>query len=183
MSISGLISSINAIDQEIHNLEQQISSVNQRISGKQREATAILEKISREKNLTRIVQLQPDLGRKQDEVTQVEKERSTKEKAVADKKKRKGELQVQVSKEEQREREVSRKEQQQLLSIQQEITREMERQQYLSRQSLFNMRPVSVQKQFDVFVSHASEDKEDLSVHLSPRSVQKVYLSGMTKKN
>ena len=161
MSISSLISSINSVDKEIHNYQQQINSLDNRIASKQKEATSILDRISREKDLKKIVQLNKDLTRKNEEITNIEKDRSGKERSLADKRKRRGELQVQLGKEEQKERENTKKEQERILSVQQEISREMERQRFLSRQSLNWLKPVTVTKQYHVFVSHASEDKED----------------------
>jgi len=161
MSISSLVSSIHSVDNEIHNYQQQISSLDNRITSKRREANSILDKISREKDLKKIVQLQKDLTRKNEEITSVEKEKSSNEKNLADKRKKKNELQIQLGKEEQKERENSKREQEKILSVQQEISREMERQRFLSRQSLDWLKPVTVKKQYHVFVSHAWEDKED----------------------
>ncbi|MBN1182104.1 MAG: toll/interleukin-1 receptor domain-containing protein [Bacteroidales bacterium] len=71
-------------------------------------------------------------------------------------------LSQELIKEEQKERDKAKKEQKEMLSLQQSITREMERQKNLSinhislaRQDQFT----AVQKTYDVFVSHASEDK------------------------
>jgi len=59
MSISTLINSISSIDREIHNYQQQINALDDRISNKRKEAATILDKITREKNLPKIVQARP----------------------------------------------------------------------------------------------------------------------------
>lgn len=161
MSIQSLISSIASIDREIYNYQKQISTVNNTIASKQRDAHRILENINREKNLARVINLQKDLTRKNEEISRLEKDRAGKVKSLADKQKRKYDYQAQLTKEEQRDREKTKREQQELLSVQQQISREMERQKQLSRQSINSLRPMITSKQNDVFVSHASEDKED----------------------
>ena len=161
MSIQSIVNSITNIDREIHNYQQQISSLNNSILSKQRDTHRILENINREKSLTRIINLQKDLTRKNEEISHLERDKANKEKSLADKQKRKYEYQQQLSKEEQREREKAKKEQEEILSIQQNISREMDRQRDLSRHSLDLLAPVAVAKQYHVFVSHASEDKDD----------------------
>ncbi len=161
MSISSIISSIANVDREIYNSQQQINSLDNRISAKRKEATAILDKISREKDLKKLVQLQKDLTRKNEEITSIEKDRSAKEKNLADKRRKKSELQNQLGKEEQKERENTKKENEKILSAQQQISREMDRQRSLARQSVSWLKRVTTQKQYHVFVSHASEDKEN----------------------
>lgn len=161
MSTQSIINSIASIDREIHSYQQQISSVNSSIASKQRDAHRILENINREKNLTRIISLQKDLTRKNEEISRLEKDKANKEKSLADKQKRKYDYQQQLTKEEQRDRDKAKREQQEILSVQQQISREMERQKQLSRQSINSLKPMITPKQYDVFVSHAFEDKED----------------------
>lgn len=161
MSIPSIINSIASIDREIHSYQQQINSLNTNIVNKQKDAHRILDNINREKNMTRVLSLQKDLTRKNEEVSRIEKEKSTKEKTLSDKQKRKFDLQQQLSKEEQREREKVKMEQKEILSVQLEISREMERQKMISRQTITSLKPVVISKQYHVFVSHASEDKED----------------------
>jgi hypothetical protein len=173
MSIQSIISSIAGVDREIHNYQQQISSVSNSIASKQRDAHRILENINREKNLTRIISLQKDLTRKNEEISRLEKDKANKEKSLADKQKRKYDYQLQLTNEEKREREKTKREQQEILSVQQQISREMENQKFLSRQSLVSLKPVIALRQYDVFVSHASEDKEDFVRPFANALVQK----------
>ena len=166
MIISTLVNSIASVDREIHSIQQQISSLGNSIHCKQKDAHRILDSLNREKSLSRIVNLQKDLTRKNEEISRIEKDRAAKERTLADKQKKKRDLQQQLTKEEQKEREKTLKEQRELLSVQQEITREMERQRSQAMMSIPTLRqsfgenhaPV---KQYDVFVSHASEDKQD----------------------
>jgi hypothetical protein len=161
MSIQSIISSIATVDREIHSYQQQISTLNNSIHSKQKEGHRILETISKEKNLPKIVSLQKDLTRKNEEIARIEKDKTVKGKYLADKQKRKYELQQQLAKEEQKGRETTLKEQKEMLSIQQEISREMDRQNFGARRTIPTFRSMPLQKQYDVFVSHASEDKAD----------------------
>ena len=109
---------------------------------------------------------QKDYNKKNDEVRNLEKIKTLKSKLLADKQKKKYELQSNLYKEEQKEREQTKKEQKEILSIQQQITREMQYQKNLSLHSIDIFKPYdnksNIQNSiYDVFISHASEDKDD----------------------
>ncbi|MBK8819070.1 MAG: toll/interleukin-1 receptor domain-containing protein [Saprospiraceae bacterium] len=81
---------------------------------------------------------------------------------MADKQKKKLDLQSKLQKENQKERDKAKKEQKEILSLQQQITREMQKQKIQSLHSFDVLKPNLIdQTNYDVFVSHASEDKED----------------------
>ena len=164
MSIQSITSSISSIDKEIHSLETQIQSINNNISRKEKEAHAYLSKIQREKDLKRLITHQKDLSKKQDEINRLNKDRATKTKSLSDKQTKRLGLIQSLNKEEQKEREKVKKEQKEILSVQQSITREMERQKMLSTSNLRIPKHspiIETNKTYDVFVSHASEDKND----------------------
>lgn len=162
MSIKTITSSIAGVDREISSLESQLQTINNNLNRKEKEANSIREKISREKDLKRVVNYTKDLARKIDEVNRVSKDRSSKSKSIADKQAKRLKLLQDLSKEEQKDRDKVKKEQKEILSFQQSISREIERQKSLSIDSLPNQRVTMFsesQKSYDVFVSHASEDK------------------------
>lgn len=162
MSIQSLVNQIATVSREINTAEKNIQTIDGNISRKQKDANNILTKISREKNLSRVITLQKDLARKNDEISRLEKSKIPKTKSLADKQKKKADLQVKLNKEESKEREKVKKEQKEILTIQQQITREIENQ---KRQTLNSISAISsapaTQKNYDVFISHASEDKDD----------------------
>lgn len=160
MSIQSLISQLANIDREILNIQGQIHSIDLNILRKQKEATSINERISREKDFKRAITYQKDLARKHEEISRSEKDRSSKSKSLADKQQKKYTLQQSLTKEEQKERDNTKREQKEILSAQQQITREMERQKSLVINSV-SVSHVIENRTYDVFVSHASEDKED----------------------
>lgn len=162
MSIDYIARQIASIDREINTIERRIHTIDSNISRKAKEANGILARISREKDLKRIMTFRKDLTKKNEDINKLEKDKSTKSKFLADKQKKKLELQSKLNKEEQKERDKVKKEQKEILTLQQQITREMEKQKLQSLQSFDVLKPQSIDKiSFDVFVSHASEDKED----------------------
>lgn len=162
MSIDYIARQIASVDREINTIEKSIQTIDGNISRKSKEANGILSKISREKDLKRVITYQKDLTKKNEEISKLEKDKSTKSKTLADKQKKKLELLSKLNKEEQKERDKTKKEQKEMLTLQQQITREMERQKMQSLHSFDVLKPQPViQTTYDVFVSHASEDKDD----------------------
>lgn len=162
MSIDYIARQIASVDREINTIEKSIHSIDANISRKSKEANGILAKISREKDLNRVISCQKDLTKKNEEIGKLEKDKSTKAKSLADKQKKKLELQSKLNKEEQKERDKAKKEQKEMLTLQQQITREMEKQKMQSLHSFDVLKPQPIdQTSYDVFVSHASEDKDD----------------------
>ncbi len=162
MSIESIARQIASVDREINTIERNIQTIDGNISRKQKEAHNILSKISREKDLKRVITYQKDLNRKNDEIGKLEKSKSTKSKSLADKQKKKLDLQTKLNKEEQKERDKVKKEQKDMLTLQQQITREMENQKMQSLHSIDVLKATQIQQSnYDVFISHASEDKEN----------------------
>jgi hypothetical protein len=162
MSIESIARQIASVDREISTIERSIQTIDGNISRKQKEANNILSKISREKDLKRVITYQKDLTRKNDEIAKFEKDKSTKSKSLSDKQKKKLDFQSKLNKEEQKERDKVKKEQKEILTLQQQITREMERQKLQSLHSIDVFKPtLQAITKYDVFISHASEDKED----------------------
>ena len=165
MSIQSINSSISSVDREIHSLENQIQTINNNITRKEREANSILDKINREKDLKRIITHQKDLTKKNEDINKLTKDKAGKVKTLSDKQIKRTKLTQELSKEEQKERDKTKKEQKEMLSLQQSITREMERQRTISADSFqtthFQTESILSDKKYDVFVSHASEDKEN----------------------
>jgi hypothetical protein len=165
MSIDNISSQIAAIDREINTLERGIQNLDTDIGRKSKEVAMITEKISREKDLKRLASLSKDLTRKNEEINNLEKRKTPKTKSLADKQKKKRDLLISLSKEEKKERDKSKNEQKEILNIQKQITREIESQQRMSLQSLDKFMLLNADekkdKQYDVFISHASEDKDD----------------------
>lgn len=162
MSIDSIAREIAFADRDINSIERGIHPIDANISRKQKEAHSLLDKITREKDLKRMIGYQKDLSKKNEEINKLEKEKSTKSKSLADKQKKKIELQIKLNKEEQKERDKVKKEQKEMLTLQQQITREMEKQKMQSLHSFDIIKPTQTeQTTYDVFVSHASEDKDE----------------------
>lgn len=162
MSIDSVARELANVDRVINTIEKSIHPIDANISRKQKEAHNLLDKITREKDIKRVIGYQKDLTKKNEEINKLEKDKSAKSKSLAEKQKKKLELQSKLNKEEQKERDKIKKEQKEILTLQQQITREMEKQKMQSLHSFDVLKPVQFeQTSYDVFVSHASEDKDD----------------------
>lgn len=162
MSTEIVVRQIASIDREISSIEKSIHTISDNINRKAKEVNAILGKLSKEKDLKKLVNVQRDLQRKQDEINKLEKDKAAKNKTLSDKKNKKLEFQNKLSKEEQKIREKTKKDQKEILSIQQQITRELELQKRQSLHKIESLKPIQAEAiNYDVFVSHASEDKEE----------------------
>ena len=162
MSIDSIARQIATVEREINSVERSIQTIDGNISRKSKDAHILLTKISREKDLKRVLNYQKDLNKKNEEINKLEKDKSNKSKILATKQKKKFDLQSKLNKEEQKERNKAKKEQNEILTLQQQITREMEKQKTQSLHSfdVLNPQPIE-QTSYDVFVSHASEDKDE----------------------
>lgn len=162
MSIDSVARQMASVDSEINTIEKSIHSIDANISRKSKEANTILSKISKEKDIKRVITFHKDLNKKNEEISKLEKDKSTKTRSLADKQKKKLDFQSKRIKEEQKERDKVKKEQKEMLTLQQQITREMENQRIQSLHSFDVLKPQLIdQSSYDVFVSHASEDKDD----------------------
>lgn len=162
MSIDSIAREIANVNRDINSIERSIHPIDANITRKQKEAHSLLDKIAREKDLKRMIGYQKDLTKKNEEISKLEKDKSSKSKTLADKQKKKLELLSKLNKEEQKERDKTKKEQKEMLNLQQQITREMEKQKMQSLHSFDVLKPQPIiQTTYDVFVSHASEDKDD----------------------
>lgn len=103
------------VDRDINSIESSIHTIDDNICRKLKEAHSILDKIAREKDLRIINGYQKDLTKKNEEISILQKDKSTKSKSLADKQNKKIELRSKLNKEEQKE----------ILILQQQITRKM----------------------------------------------------------
>ncbi|NLT17886.1 MAG: toll/interleukin-1 receptor domain-containing protein [Clostridiales bacterium] len=162
MSIESISSQIASVDRDINSIERSLQIIDSNINRKSKESNTILEKLSKEKDLRRVISYQKDLQRKHEEIVRLEKDKSTKSKSLADKKKKKYDLQSMLNKEEQKIRDGALRDQKKMLSLQKEITHEMEKQKIQSLHSFDVLKPSQEESiTYDVFISHASEDKDE----------------------
>ena len=73
MSIDSIARQIATVDREINTVEKSIHIIDGNISRKSKEAHNLLTKISREKDLKRILTYQKDLNKKNEEIGKLEK--------------------------------------------------------------------------------------------------------------
>lgn len=163
MNIQSIINSIANLDREISSLESQLHTMSDNINRKIRETNATTEKFMQNIDLKKYGSYNNDITRKTEEISRLKKDKSAKAKILSEKQDKKLKLTQELSREEQKERDKTKRAQKEMLSIQQNITKEME----LQKQRAINFIPLrqSVSskigngKKYDAFISHASEDK------------------------
>jgi hypothetical protein len=162
MSIDSISRQIATVDREINTVEKSIHTIDNNISRKSKDAHNLMTKISKEKDIKRVLTYQKNLNKRNEEISKLEKDKSSKLKILSAKQKKKLDHQGKLYKEEQKEREKTKKEQKEILTLQQQITREMAKQKTQSLNSIddFKTQPFKSEN-YDVFVSHASEDKDE----------------------
>lgn len=89
MSVQSINNQIASVDRDINNIQNQINTLERSITSKGKEANSYLDRISREKDLKNVISLQKDYHRKQEEIQRIDKDRISKSKMLADKRKKK----------------------------------------------------------------------------------------------
>lgn len=163
MSAQSLLNSINSLDRDIQNQQKKIHDLEVRINSNNKEVTRLVERINREKNINTVINLQKQAQRISNDIGRLGKDKISVSKTLSEKQSRKHNLQQQLNKEEDKNRNKAKDELKEQLGLQEKIAREMERQKSLAISS-FNESKFSMELSdalYDVFISHATEDKED----------------------
>ena len=71
MSIDSIARQIATVDREINTVEKSIHTIDGNISRKSKDAHSLLTKISREKDLKRVLNYQKDLNKKNEEISKL----------------------------------------------------------------------------------------------------------------
>ena len=144
MNIEVLIREIANLDQNIRLIEGGMQMIDKKIIQKQKEATIMADKAAREKDPRREINYKKDLIKKDEEISKLKRERSTKQKSLSDKQKKKLELKLKLNNEEQKQRERIKKEQKEMLSFQQQLASNIEKQKRHSFISVNSLNPVQM---------------------------------------
>ena len=72
MSIDSIAAQIATVDREINTIEKSIQTLDSNINRKSKEVNDILSKISREKDVKKVITYQKDLQRKNEEINKLE---------------------------------------------------------------------------------------------------------------
>jgi len=161
MSISSITSNIDRIERDIANLEKQKSSESDKELRVQKNIDSLTDQANRTTSQSTLKSKLNQIRSKQTILGRIEKKKADISKKLADKNKQLRKYQSDLTKEQTRERKKTEREQ---LEFQRNLNRELERQKQLTRETLEMQtveKPKTENKEYDVFISHSSADKDD----------------------
>lgn len=161
MSISSITSNIDRFERDIATLEKQKSSESDKELRVLKNIDSLTDQANRTTSQSSLKSKLSQIRTKQTELGRIEKKKAEISKKLADKNKQLRKYQIDLTKEQTRERKKTEKEQ---LDFQRNLSREIERQKQLTHETIRIQReeiPKTVNKEYDVFISHSSADKEE----------------------
>ncbi len=160
MSINSITSNIDRLEREIANLEKQKSGETDKEVRISKNIDSLATQASKSKSPSTIKSKLNQIRSKESELAKIEKKKADLSKKIADKNKQLRKYKIDLGKEQEKERKRIKREQ---LEFQEKLSRKLENHKKLASESLTLRENDSVDasKKYDVFISHASEDKED----------------------
>jgi hypothetical protein len=168
MSISSITSSIDRTERDIATLEKQKSSETDKEIRLLKNIDSLTTQANKATSTSSLNSKLNQIRSKQTEMNRVEKKKADLSKKIADKNKQLRKYHIDLTKEQERERKNREREQ---LSFQRTLNSELEKQKRLTKETLreqshFSEIPATIDQEsenveYDVFISHSSEDKED----------------------
>jgi len=177
MSITSLTSTVNRLEKEIATLEKQKSAETDRKIKLHKAIDSLVSQASKITSPSSLKSKRNQIRSKETELARVEKKKSDLSKKISDKNTQLRKYQINLGKEQEKERKRTEKEQ---LEFQKKLTREIEDRKRLIQETTHNKPTVpKIDKEYDVFISHATEDKEDfvrpLAQELQSRGIKVWY--------
>jgi hypothetical protein len=171
MSISSITSNINRFEKDIANLEKQKYSEFDKEIRVSKNIDSLTDQANKTTSQSTLKSKLNQIRIKQTELSRIEKKKADLSKKIADKNTQLRKYQIDLTKEQTKERKKTEKEQ---LDFQRNLNREIERQKQLTQETIriqHSETPtsVTVNKEYDVFISHSSEDKDEF---VRPLTVQ-----------
>lgn len=163
MSISSITSNINRLEKDIANLEKQKSSEFDKEIRISKNIDSLTDQANKTTSQSTLKSKLSQIRTKQTELSRIEKKKADLSKKIADKSTQLRKYHIDLTKEQTKERKKTEKEQ---LDFQRNLNREIERQKQLTQETMRiqiseTPQSVTVNKEYDVFISHSSEDKDE----------------------
>ena len=163
MSISSITSNINRFEKDIANLEKQKTSEFDKEIRVSKNIDSLTDQAHKSSSQSTLKSKLSQIRTKQTELSRIEKKKADLSKKISDKSKQLRKHQIDLNKEQTRERKKTEREQ---LHFQRNLNRQIERQKRITQETIkiqhFDPpKSVSVSKEYDVFISHSSEDKDE----------------------
>lgn len=167
MSISSIQSSIQRVQSDISDLYRKLSDASRKEADKGERIAQTQSSLSSTTSASTLQSRLREVARLQDEITRIQKDKADLNKRIADKTKDLHRYQSDLYREEERERkkaeEADRRRQREQEQHQRQLARELEaqRQQVHMLSQIPHVAKTEEQMQHDLFISHASEDKDE----------------------
>lgn len=163
MSVNQYQSRVNNLDKEIADLEKKKASFDKKAAEEQRKAASV--NISKNASMSTIRSKSREIERHKENAQKAAKESASIQLKIADRQGKRNDAYLRLQKEQERERKAEQKNQQKELT-KLRVTYES-RIADLERQSINEIheesRIIEAEKEYDVFISHASEDKDSIA--------------------
>lgn len=183
MSISSTQNSINRIQNELADLQKKISAEKKKEADSTAKANRAQQSASKSSSQATIKSKLAEISRCQNDIVRSNKNQADLQKKVADKNKELLRFQQQLAKEQENEHkkqvEAQKKIERERLALQQKLTRELEEQRKVIERNQINYNTLPdatfsnhQEPEYDVFISHASEDKEEFVEPLAKELVR-----------
>jgi hypothetical protein len=161
MSISSITSNIDRLERDIANLEKQKSTESDKELRILKNIDSLTDQANRTTSQSTLKSKLNQIRSKQTELGRVEKKKADISKKLSEKNKQLRKYQTDLTKEQTKER---KKEEREQLEFQRNLNRELERQKQLTHETMKIQtieQPKIENKEYDVFISHSSADKDD----------------------
>jgi len=161
MSISSITSNIDRLERDIATLEKQKSTESDKELRVLKNIDSLTVQANRTSSQSTLKSKLNQIRTKQTELGRIEKKKADISKKLADKNKQLRKYQIDLTKEQTKERKKTEREQ---LDFQRNLNREIERQKQLTHETIRIQSaeiPKIENKEYDVFISHSSADKEE----------------------
>jgi len=164
MSIQTSHNNISRVDKEIARLEKQLADESKNEVNKAKQLNQIDRSITKNTSLSTLKSKQNQMIKIQEEIAKIFKKKAEISKKIADKKAQKARYQQQLDRElkteKNRQELADKRRRQEEIRHQQQITLELQKQKQLT-QELDTSSSNYAQKNYDFFISHATEDKDE----------------------
>jgi hypothetical protein len=167
MSISSIQSSIQRAQSDISDLHRKLSDASGKEADKSQRIAQIHSGITSTTSASTMQSKLREIARLQDDISRVQKDKADLNKRIADKTKDLHRYQTDLMKEEERERkkvqDADRRRQHEQADYQRELSRQLDahRQEIQAIRQVPQIAEAEALLQYDLFISHASEDKDD----------------------
>lgn len=163
MSIQTTQNNISRTDKEIANFEKQFADETKKEFDNSKKINQIEKTINKNTSLSTLRSKQDQIIRIQSTITQIVRKKADLSKKITDKKAQKIRYQQQLDREikteQSRQEQIEKRRRQEEIKHHQQITNELQRQKQITHE--LNVQPtIFIQKEYDFFISHATEDKE-----------------------